>query len=133
MASSKALILAVDDEPFFLNDLKYEFMGKNVELKTYLGHNEFEEQVSNNDIERASVILIDYDLRSCTSVDRDFPRYIRKHPNFKGKLALVSLHEDFGDHSKVIRDSYDAVFKKEDFGWEDVSTLLGIESCPVES
>ncbi len=122
--TSKALILAIDDEQYYLNELKYEFAGKNVELKTFLGPSSFEETATTEDIERAELILIDYDFRSCTSVDRDLPRYIKTCFKFSGKLALISLLEDFGEETEIIRSNYDAIFQKETFSWADIEKLL---------
>ena len=126
MLTKKSLILAIDDEQFYLNELKYEFAGKDVELKTFLGHNAFEAYATSTDIENAKIILVDYDLRSCTSVEKDITRYVKTCFKFSGKIALISLLEDFGEDSDVIRKNYDAVFQKEKFSWNDVETLLAV-------
>lgn len=54
MLTKKSLILAIDDEQLCLNELKYEFAGKDLELKTFLGPNAFEAHVVFKKIWRSS-------------------------------------------------------------------------------
>jgi hypothetical protein len=120
----KPLIIAIDDEQFYLDEIKYEFADRDVELITFLGPNIFEEQVKKTDIERSKLIIIDYAFETVTAVDRFIATYIRTAFNFTGKIVLLSLMDDFGDDTEIIKKEYDGILRKEDFSWEEIEKYL---------
>jgi hypothetical protein len=122
---AKPLILAIDDEQFYLDEIKYEFANKNVDLITFLGPNVFEEQVKKTDIERSQLILVDYAFATVTAADRLIATHIRSSAfKFTGKIVLVSLLDDFGDDNEIIKKEYDGIIRKEDFCWEEIEKYL---------
>ncbi len=119
------LLIAIDDEQFYLDELGYELQGQRVEYKTFLGPNAFEDGAKEADINRAKVIIVDYDFRTCTAIDRDLAGHIReKYPKFSGKIVLLSLLDDFLKDNDAVARSFDGVINKKGFSWEQIACYL---------
>ena len=120
------LLIAIDDEKFYLDEIGYELDGQNVEYLRFQGPNAFETEAQEADLNRASLIIVDYDFRTCTAVDRDLAGFIRdKFPGFKGKIVLLSLLDDFFQDNEAVKRSFDAVLdKRSDLAWERIQTYL---------
>lgn len=119
----KSLILAIDDDLFYLNEIRLELEGK-ADYKLFQGPNEFEEYVDAKDVERADAIIVDYDYGNGTAVKSDIAGFIRKDLGYKGKLVLCSLHEDFREDNERIRREYDVVLHKRDLSWERICEIV---------
>ena len=121
---AKPRILAIDDDRFYLNEMALELEGK-ANFKGFLGPNEFEDSVTDEDIESADVILVDYDFGRGNAVQSSLAGHIRKDLGFRGTLILWTLHESFsGDDRKLIDRDYEAVMNKKDFDWMKLSKYL---------
>lgn len=120
------LIIAIDDDRFYLDELGYELQEQNVEYKTFLGPSAFEEEAKEADVSRAKLIIVDYDFRTCTAVDRDLVGYIRDtYPAFNGKIVLLSLLDDFLQDDELVRKRFDAVLNKRcELCWDSIQVFL---------
>lgn len=122
----KPLIMAIDDSSYYLRDLEHEFNGKNVEFIGFQGPTAFEMEAKTDDINRAKLIIVDYDFKSCTAEDRDIPTYIREmYPDFIGKIVLLTLLDDFLRGNKAIEEKFDAILsKRRDLTWEKIQAFV---------
>lgn len=121
----KPLLLAIDDQRFYLDEIAYEIEGKNIEYKAFEGPSSFEEEAKEEDVNRASLIFVDYDFQSCTAVDRDIVGYIKEtFPRFKGKIVLLSLLDDFLEDNKTIQNKFDGILNKKDLSWDRIKAYL---------
>jgi hypothetical protein len=120
---SKPLILAIDDDQFYLDEIRME-IEDHADYKLFLGPNDFEQRITPEDIKAASLVLVDYDYGSGTAVKSQLAEYIRQELNFKGKLVLCSLHEFFMKDEKRVRQDYDTVLHKRDLSWEKLKGIL---------
>ena len=75
--ATKPLLIAIDDEQFYLDEIEYALDGHDIEYMPFLGPSAFEEKATDGDLARAHLIVVDYDFRTRTAVDRD-SRYIRR-------------------------------------------------------
>lgn len=121
--NKKPLILAIDDDPFYLNEIRLELEG-HADCKLFQGPNEFEELVTKEDILRASLIVVDYDYGAGTAIKSGIAGFVRNNLGYKGKLVLCSLHEDFREDEKQVRKDYDVVMHKRDLSWERLEQCL---------
>lgn len=121
MSDEKPLVLAIDDEQFYLDEIRYELSGKGVDLKLFRGPTDFGDNASKEDIEQAKLVIVDYDLGSDTCVEKRIAHYIRSSFKFSGKIILLSLLDDFGPKDNaIIKKDYDAVLNKETFSWSQI-------------
>ena len=119
------VLIAIDDEQFYLEEIKMELLGHNVEYRPFVGPSAFEEDAREDDITRAKLILVDYDFRSCTALDRDLGGYIReKYPLFKGKIVLWSLLGEDLKNDAAIQRSFDAVLCKKNLSWDQLQMYM---------
>ena len=108
----KPVLIAIDDQRFYLDEIEFQVQGKNVEYRPFVGSTAFEDGASASDVKRAKLILVDYDFGRYTAMDRDIAGYIRaKYPEFGGKIVLLSLLED-------------AVINKKDLTWDSIAAYL---------
>lgn len=119
----KPLILAIDDDQFYLDEIKME-LEDHAACKVFRGPNEFEEDVTKDDIKNADLVIVDYDYGYGTAVRSQVAEYIRDYLNFRGKIVLCSLHECFNEDEEKIRQNYDVVIHKRDLSWEKMSQFL---------
>ncbi len=123
--TQKKLLLAIDDQKFYLDEIGYELEGKNVEYKAFEGPSAFEEEADEEDVSRASLIFVDYDFQSCTAVDRDIVGYIKEtFPRFNGKIVLLSLLDDFLEDNMTIKSKFDGTLNKKDLSWDRMKAYL---------
>ena len=124
--ATKPLLIAIDDEQFYLDEIEYALDGHDIEYMPFLGPSAFEEKATDDDLARANLIVVDYDFRTCTAVDRDLVGYIRERfPDFRGKMVLLSLLDDFFEDDDVVRKKFDAVLnKRDDLFWEKIQAYL---------
>lgn len=120
---NKPLVLAIDDDTFYLEETRFE-VAPHAEVKLFQGPNDFEENVSEADIDRASIIIVDYDYGSGTAVKSDVAGYLRHNLGYRGKLVLCSLLEHFGEYDMKVRKEYDFVLHKRDLCWKRLFELL---------
>lgn len=121
---SQPSVLAIDDDRFYLNEMALELEGK-ARYKGFLGPNDFEDEVNEEDIASADAILVDYDFGRGNAVQSSLAKHIRENLGFKGRVILWSLHDHFskGDQAEIAKD-YDAVMSKKGFNWEKLSRHL---------
>lgn len=118
-------IIGVDDQRFFLNELKIDFEILKLEHYLYCGASKFEECVSKEILENSDYIFLDYELGTCTVVERKVTLFIRNlAPGFKGKIILMSLHSEFGKDSKFIESEFDSVVSKENLNRDYFRKLM---------
>ena len=115
----KPLILAIDDDQFYLNEIKMEVEG-HADYILFQGPNNFEDNVSSTDVQNADLIIVDYDFGAGTAVKSGVAEYIRRDLGYNGKLMLCSLHEDFRENEAKIRKDYDVVIHKRDLNWSKI-------------
>lgn len=120
----KPQIFAIDDDQFYLDEIQME-IEPYADCRLFLGPNDFEQQVSPEDLKKVDLILVDYDYGTGTAVKSQIADYIRNDLLFEGKLVLCSLHEHFMKDEERIRKDYDAVLHKRDLCWERLERLLG--------
>lgn len=119
------IIMAIDDQKFYLDEIGYELRGKDIEYLPFLGPSIFEEDVREIDFDRTKLILVDYDFCSCTVMDRDLVGYIRdRYSNFKGKIVLLSLLADEAKNDEAVCNDFDAIVNKRDLSWELINSYL---------
>ena len=117
--NQKPLVLVIDDEKFYTNDVALELDGR-ADVKGFVGPNEFEEHVTPEDIATASYILVDFDYQYTNAVDLGLAEYIRGL-GYKGKLILWSLFKEFDeDYTRKIRAHYDVILPKDSFSWQQL-------------
>ena len=120
----RPLILAIDDDPFYLNEIKME-IEEHADYIFFKGPNDFEQNAKEHDVKNADLILVDYDYGRGTAVKSGIADYIRKELGYRGKLVLCSLHEDFKENSAKVQKDYDLVMHKRDMSWRTISQSLG--------
>lgn len=121
----RPLLIAIDDQRFYLDEIAYEIEGKNVDYIAFEGPSAFEEDAQEHDINRASLIFVDYDFQNCTAIDRDVVGYIKEtFPAFKGNIVLLSLLNDFLEDNSAIKAKFDGVINKSDLSWDTINTYL---------
>lgn len=120
----KPYILAIDDDRFYLNEVELELQGK-ARYRGFLGPNAFEDDVTEEDINSADAILVDYDFGRGNAVQSTLASEIRNVFGYKGKLILWTVAPAFpdGDKEKIDRD-YDLVIRKGDFCWDKLVEAL---------
>lgn len=119
------LLIAVDDQRFYLDEIGFELEGKNIEYRSFEGPSAFEEEALENDINRAALILMDYDFGTTTVIQRDLVGYIRDtYPNFSGKIVLLSLIGDLVRDEEAIRKDFDGIINKKDLTWNQIEGYL---------
>ena len=121
----KPVLIAIDDQKFYLDEIEFQVHGKNLDYRPFVGSSEFEEEVSDEDVKRAKLILVDYDFGRYTAVERNIAGYIRtKFPEFGGKIVLLSLLEDVVRDTPAVRNSFDAVINKKNLTWDSIAAYL---------
>lgn len=121
----KPSIIAIDDNQYYLNEISMEIDKEKYDLCTFLGPDAFEEDLLQQDIDRAKLILIDYDFRTCSVIDRGLVPYIReKYPKYKGKIVLLSVSEDFLQDKQIIDNQFDGIINKKGMSWNNFQKYL---------
>lgn len=119
------LLIAVDDQKFYLDEIGFELEGKNIEYRPFEGPSAFEEEALEDDINRAALILMDYDFGTSTVIQRDLVGYIRDtYPNFSGKIVLLSLIGDLVRNDEAIVKNFDGIINKKDLAWDQIASYL---------
>ena len=110
--ATKPLLIAIDDEQFYLDEIEYALDGHDIEYMPFLGPSAFEEKATDGDLARAHLIVVDYDFRTRTAVDRDL-RYIRRGSRLQRQDGFIAASHDFFEDDDVVR-KFDAVLNKRD-------------------
>ncbi|MFK7827065.1 MAG: hypothetical protein AB8G05_23180 [Oligoflexales bacterium] len=116
-------ILVIDDDQFYLDHAKFELKG-HATYQLFQGPNDFEERVKKEDIDKADLVIVDYDFGTGTAIKSQISRFIRDDLGYAKELVLCSLHETFGDHEDRVKLDYDHVLQKKDLNWGKISSIL---------
>ena len=123
--SQNPLLIAIDDQKFYLDEIAYELRGRDVDYRPFEGPSSFEELVATIDVNRAKLILVDYDFQTCTVMDCDLVGYIKeKYPDFTGKIVLLSLLDDFLSDNEAVNRNFDGIINKSDLTWDRIRQYL---------
>lgn len=123
--SAKPYIIAIDDDQFYLNEAELELAGK-AQFRGFLGPNDFEELIDEQELAKADAILVDYEFAGGSAIQSGIADLIRNHLGYKGKVILWTLHPRFSEQDqKQIDVEYDAVIRKSEFSWQRLTSLLG--------
>ena|SRR3990167_9497272 len=120
---TKPFILAIEDDEFYIKELHMELDGR-ADFKSFTSPSNFELQVTPEDIDKANLILVDYDYKTGTAVKSKLAEYIRQELDYKGKLVLCSLLSNFKQDNRKIRKDYDVVIHKKELSWEKLDQIL---------
>ena len=125
MKTDLPYILMIDDDEFFLNDAELELKGK-ARFKGFQGPNDFELEVTADDIKDADLILVDYEFRGGSATKCKLAQYIREELGYQGWLVLCSLHADhnFGGLRDQLAREYDEIIHKRDLKWSNLRSIL---------
>ena len=105
----KPLVLAIDDDLFYLNDVKEKLK------KYYRGPDDFFERANSHEISEATFVLVDFDYKISNALDLGLARFIREE-GFAGCLAIWSLFSEFSSEQQaLIERDYDLCLCKEGF------------------
>lgn len=124
-ASQLPLILMIDDDKFYLNELSFTVEGK-AKYKCFLGPNDFEKNVQPEDISLAKLIIVDYNFgkQLGTAISRQMSEYIRNMLGFKGKLVLCTVLGPYLKGNDEVKQAFDYVLAKQDLNWDVISKLI---------
>lgn len=115
----KPHILVIDDDQFYLDHAKHE-LKDHATYQLFLGPNDFEERVRQEDIDNADLVIVDYDFGTGTAIKSGIARYMRHNLGYKKSIALCSLHENFGEEDSHIKSEYNYVLHKRDLNWDAI-------------
>ncbi len=117
--------MAIDDQSFYLDEFALVIRGQNVECRYFKGPHAFQRDAIEQDVNRAKLILVDYDFRKSTAIDGDMVGYIKRtFPSFNGKIVLLSLIHDFLEDTDAIKSVFDGVLKKKGLKWDHINAYL---------
>ena len=119
----KPHILVIDDDQFYLDHAKFE-LKDHATYQLFLGPNDFEERVKQEDIDNADLVIVDYDFGIGTAVKSQISRFIRDDLGYTKDLVLCTLHETFGEHEKKVKNDYDYILQKKDLSWVKISSII---------
>jgi hypothetical protein len=89
----KKKVIIVDDEPHYRDGL-FEFLSGDAEVITFEDPDGFAEFFqAPNDLERVSLIILDYRFDQYNASDKDLVTYIRDDLRYKGNIVLWSLED----------------------------------------
>src|SRR3989338_5461357 len=89
----KKKIIIIDDEPDYRDGL-FEFLSGDAEVIAFKEPDSFAEMFrAPNDLERVSLIILDYRFDQYSASDKDIVAYIREDLGYTGNMVLWSLEE----------------------------------------
>lgn len=120
------VVVVIDDDEYFLSKWK-EALEPFFQCLRYTSLSEFEEDLLENKssvIKESQCVIVDYEFGYTNAGKRDFASYLKNDHKYNKAVILSSLHDNFGEYDKLIRESFDLIIDKTPLTPKELSKLI---------
>jgi len=118
----KKKIVLIEDDNFYINEFVAE-VGEKFSVTAFKSPNDFVDK--NPNVSDISAVFLDFDFGYFSEKDNQIAEFLRTHKNFKGKIIIWTLLEEFDEETRQYLDSFcDEIWTKRDLSLKNVERLF---------
>ncbi len=117
----------VDNEPYFLKKWK-EVLGDEIKFIGFEKISDCEDAFIDKctDVMNSECVIVDFEFGYTNAGKKDFASYLRVQHGYKNPILLCSIHDNFFDYDRLIKETFTKVIDKIPMTWQELSKVLDL-------